>query len=123
MTTLEIVMGILLCVCATALIVVVLLQDSKSHNMSGVISGGAENLFGQSKGKAISNKLNKVTIVLAILLVVIVLVFYVQQFVKKPASQGDDTTESSDVESSEVVTDEVTPESVVTGTVTDQVLS
>ena len=86
MTTIEIILGIVLVVCALALIVVVLLQDSSDHNMSGVISGGAENIFGKNKAKAVSKKLNIVTTVVAILLVVVVLVFYLQQFIQKPAS-------------------------------------
>lgn len=113
MSGLELALGISLVVIAVALIIVVLLQDSKSHNMSGVISGGAENLFGQSKGKTISNKLNKVTIVLAALLVVIVVVFYLQQF-SKNSSQGSgvstDPAESTVESSAETTEAPVTTE-------------
>ena len=42
MTTAQIVIGIILIVFAVFLIIAVLMQQGKSHNLSGTIAGGAE---------------------------------------------------------------------------------
>ncbi|MFJ3389175.1 MULTISPECIES: preprotein translocase subunit SecG [unclassified Lysinibacillus] len=56
-----------LVIVSVALIVVVLLQSSKSAGLSGAISGGAEQLFGKQKARGMDLILHRVTIVLAIL--------------------------------------------------------
>ena len=43
------------------IIVLVMLQESKSQGLSGVIAGGAENLFGKTKGRSFEDKLVKYT--------------------------------------------------------------
>ena len=57
----------LLVIVSLALIVVVLLQSGKSAGLSGAISGGAEQLFGQQKARGLDLVLHRVTIVLAAL--------------------------------------------------------
>ena len=52
--------------CATILlslgiIILIMLQESKAQGLSGVIAGGAENLFGKGKGRAFEDKLVKYT--------------------------------------------------------------
>ena len=69
-------LGILILVCALFLIVAVLLQSSKNHRMSGVVSGGADTFFGKQKGKSMDAMFNKLTTVIAIVFVVLVLVLY-----------------------------------------------
>ena len=75
----QIVINILLVLSSLVLIVVVLLQPSKSAGLSGSIAGGAETFFGKNKAKSMEGKLLKVTrvaagavFVLALLLVIVV---------------------------------------------------
>jgi preprotein translocase subunit SecG len=75
----ELVFGIILLVSAVFLIVAVLMQSGKSHNLSGAIAGGAETFFGKAKGKTIDKMLGKVTTVVAIFFTLIVVIIYVIQ--------------------------------------------
>ncbi len=75
----NIVLGIILLVAAVFLIVSVLMQSGKSHNLSGSIAGGAETFFGKTKGKTIDKVLSKVTTVVAIIFVILVIVVYIIQ--------------------------------------------
>lgn len=71
------VIKIVLILVSAVLIISVLLQESKSDGLSGVISGGAEQLFGKKKSRGYDDMLNKITIgssVLAIILIVFMLV-------------------------------------------------
>ncbi|WP_102694141.1 preprotein translocase subunit SecG [Rummeliibacillus pycnus] len=61
----------LLLIVSVALIIVVLLQSSKSAGLSGAISGGAEQLFGKQKARGIDLVLHRVTVVLSILFFVL----------------------------------------------------
>ncbi len=71
------VLGILILVCAVFLVIAVLLQSSKNHRMSGVISGGAETFFGKQKGKSMDATLSKLTAVIAIIFALLVLSLYI----------------------------------------------
>lgn len=79
MDALNIVFGVLLLIAALFLIVAVLMQNGKSHGLSGAIAGGAETFFGKQKGATIEKKLSKLTTIVAIVFVVIVVVVYVLQ--------------------------------------------
>ena len=79
MTTAQIVIGIILLVFAVFLIVAVLMQQGKSHNLSGTIAGGAETFFGKSKAQTINKKLTVLTTVVAIVFVLLVSTVYVMQ--------------------------------------------
>ena len=79
MTTAQIVIGIILLVFAVFLIVAVLMQQGKSHNLSGTIAGGAETFFGKSKAQTINKKLSVLTTVVAIVFVLLVSTVYVMQ--------------------------------------------
>lgn len=68
MHTLIIVLLIIDCI---ALVTVVLLQEGKSNGLSGVISGGAEQLFGKQKQRGVDLFLHRLTIILAILFFVL----------------------------------------------------
>ena len=61
----------LLVIVSTALIIVVLLQTSKSAGLSGAISGGAEQLFGKQKARGLDLILHRTTVVLAVLFFVL----------------------------------------------------
>lgn len=71
-----IVLGILLIVFSLFLIVAVLLQQGKNHNLSGTIAGGAETFFGKSKAQTMNKKLSILTTVAAVIFVVMVIVVY-----------------------------------------------
>jgi len=75
----EIVMGIILLVASVFLVVAVLMQSGKSHNLSGSIAGGAETFFGKTKGKAIDKMLSKVTTIVAIAFTLLVIIMYIIQ--------------------------------------------
>ncbi len=75
----QIAIGIILIVVALFLVVSVLMQSGKSHNLSGTIAGGAETFFGKTKGGDINKKLSKWTTVVAVIFVVLVLVSYLIQ--------------------------------------------
>lgn len=96
MTVLEILLGIILIACALALVVVVLLQDSKDRNTASVVTGAAGQIFGKSKGQQNSKKLNTITAIIAVVLVLVVLVFYLQQYAPKATPSTDaGTTETT----------------------------
>jgi preprotein translocase subunit SecG len=63
----------LLIIVAIALIIVVLLQSSKTTGLSGAISGGAEQLFGKQKARGIDAVLHRITVVLSVLFFVLTL--------------------------------------------------
>ena len=65
------VLGGVLLALSVFLIIVVLLQESKSAGLSGAISGGADTFFGKNKGRTIEAKLEKMTKYVAILFFVL----------------------------------------------------
>ncbi len=75
----EIVLGIILLVAAIFLVVAILMQNGKSHRLSGAIAGGAETFFGKTKGATIDKTLNTLTTIVAIVFVIIVVIMYVVQ--------------------------------------------
>ncbi len=74
MTGYEIALAIGLIVLSLFLIVVVLLQESKSAGLSGAIAGGADTFFGKHKGRTMEAKLEKATKYVAIVFLVLTLV-------------------------------------------------
>ena len=74
MTPWEYVLGIVLIVVSIALIILVLLQESKQQGLSGAIAGGADTFFGKNKGRTMEAKLEKITKVLCAVFVVLTLV-------------------------------------------------
>ncbi|WP_071460728.1 preprotein translocase subunit SecG [Bacillus massilinigeriensis] len=61
----------LLVIVCISLIVVVLLQSSRSTGLSGAISGGAEQLFGKQKARGVDLILHRITVVLSVLFFVL----------------------------------------------------
>lgn len=99
----QIAIGIVLIIAAVFLVVSVLMQSGKSHNLSGTIAGGAETFFGKSKGSTIDKKLSKLTTIVAVVFVVLVLVSYLMQ----------DTIDLSDLQQS-INTVDTTPTQIDT---------
>lgn len=79
MEPISIVVGILLLILAVFLVVAVLMQQGKSHNLSGTIAGGAETFFGKSKAQSLNKKLSVLTSIIAVVFVVAVLVLNIVQ--------------------------------------------
>ncbi len=75
----EITIGIILIITAIFLIVAVLMQQGKNHNLSGAIAGGAETFFGKSKASTLDKKLSKATTIVAVVFVLVVLASYLMQ--------------------------------------------
>lgn len=72
-----IICSIILIVLALALVILVLMQHGKEHNLSGTIAGGAETFFGKTKGQAVDKRIQRLTTVLAVVFVAFVLITYV----------------------------------------------
>ena len=107
----EIVLGVILLIAAVFLIISVLMQHGKSHNLSGTIAGGAENFFGKNKGSTMDKMLSKVTSIVAVVFCVIVVIMYVVQ---------DDTDYSSIITpSTDTVAADTTDGTETSGTETD----
>ena len=64
---------------AIFLVIAVLMQHGKDHNLSGTIAGGAETFFGKSKASTLDKKLSKLTTIVAIVFTLLVLVSYLMQ--------------------------------------------
>jgi preprotein translocase subunit SecG len=64
-------LSVLLIIASVVLIVLVLLQSSKSAGLSGAISGGAEQLFGKQKARGFEAVLQRLTVVFAVLFFVL----------------------------------------------------
>ena len=68
--------GVILIIAAVFLVVVVLMQHGKDHNLSGTIAGASETFFGKNKSSTIDRKLSILTSVVAVVFVVLVLALY-----------------------------------------------
>ena len=76
---LEIILTVLLAIDSVALIVIVLLQESKSDGLSA-LSGSSDTFWGQNKGRSIEGALVKITRILAILFIVLAVVLNLRYF-------------------------------------------
>lgn len=93
LTTLDYILGICLIAMAIFLTIAVLMQNGKSHNLSGTIAGGAETFFGKSKGRTIDALLSKITTVVSVIFVLVVLVVYI--FVGNDADDKKDSSSTN----------------------------
>lgn len=55
------VFGAVLIVASIIITIVVLMQEGRSQNLSGAITGGQDSFVGKSKGRTIEGKLERVT--------------------------------------------------------------
>ncbi|HBG75432.1 preprotein translocase subunit SecG [Eubacteriales bacterium mix99] len=79
MGALRITLTVVLAIMELFLIVVVLLQESKTPGISGTISGGAETFFGKHKARSYEGKLRLLTKVSAIGFIVLAIVLSILQ--------------------------------------------
>lgn len=68
------VLNIVFVVVCIALTVVVLMQEGKSAGLTGSISGIADTYWGKNKGRSMEGTLEKITKLLAVLLIVLAVV-------------------------------------------------
>ena len=74
MAVAEYILGAVLILISIALIVLVMLQESKQQGLSGAIAGGADTFFGKNKGRTMEAKLEKLTKILSAVFIVLTLV-------------------------------------------------
>ena len=71
--------AIILLLVSVFLIFAVLMQQGKSHGLSGSISGTAETFYGRDKGTRVDRMLSKLTTIFGIVFVAVVLLVYIAQ--------------------------------------------
>ena len=67
------VFGAVLILISVIITIVVLMQEGRSQNLSGAITGGADSFVGKSKGRTIEGKLERLSKWLIVVFFVIVL--------------------------------------------------
>ena len=76
------VFGAILIILSIIIIAVVLLQEGRSQNLSGAIAGGADTFLGNTKGRTIEAKLEKITKwLIGVFFVIVLAAFLVFLFV------------------------------------------
>jgi len=83
MGAVEITLGIIIMVFSVVLIAMVLLQSGKDKRLSGTIAGAAETFFAKGKSKTRDKILARVTTVLAFVLVILAVVFFIYLYATK----------------------------------------
>lgn len=68
---LKTVLDIIFVIVCIALTIIVLMQEGKSAGLTGSISGMADTYWGKNKGRSMEGALEKITKVLAVLLIVL----------------------------------------------------
>ena len=75
--TIATVIFIVLCI---ALVILVMLQESKNTGLTGTVSGMADTYWGKNKGRSMEGALVKITRVLAVLFIVLAAVLNMKIF-------------------------------------------
>ena len=101
LTTVILVFGIVVIVMSVFLIIAVLMQQGKQHNISGTIAGAADTFFGKTKGSTISKKLSVLTSVVAIIFVLLVLGSYIVATKGDTVDEEETTSVTQTVDTSE----------------------
>ena len=79
MNALDIILMVILLLSGIFLAIAVLMQSSKSHQLSGTIAGGAETFLGKEKGTRVDKLLKRLTPIVGAVFVLVVLVMYFKQ--------------------------------------------
>ncbi len=74
MAVAEYILGAVLILLSIALIVLIMLQESKQQGLSGAIAGGADTFFGKNKARTMEAKLEKLTKIFSAVFIVLTLV-------------------------------------------------
>lgn len=71
MSVWQYIIGAVIILVSIAIVVLVLMQESRSAGLSGAIAGGADTFFGKGKGKSMEKKLEKGTKIAAVIFFVL----------------------------------------------------
>lgn len=74
MTALQYVLAIVTILLSIAIIVLVMLQESKQEGLSGAIAGAADTFFGKNKGRTMEAKLAKFTKIAGVIFFILALI-------------------------------------------------
>ena len=69
--TVELILTILQVLVCVVITVLILLQNGKSEGLGSAMSGAAETFFGKNKGRSVEAKLQKVTVILAVAVILL----------------------------------------------------
>lgn len=78
---LSIVLMSLMVVFSIAMIIIVVMQQGNTNNL-GAIAGGAESFFGKNKARSLDAKFKRWTIIVAAMILVASILFFVVQILK-----------------------------------------
>lgn len=81
-TVLSIIFMVLMALLSIGLIIIVVMQEGNSNNL-GAIAGGSESFFGKNKSKSMDAKLKRLTIYIAISILITSILFFVVQILFK----------------------------------------
>lgn len=80
-TVLSIILMVLMVLFSIVMIIIVMMQQGNTQNL-GAIAGGAESFFGKNKAKSLDAKFKKWTIIVAAMILVTSVLFFVIQILK-----------------------------------------
>ncbi len=63
------ILTVLYVIVCIALVIIVLLQESKSQGLTGAVNGMAETYWGKNKGRSMEGALEKITRILAVVFI------------------------------------------------------
>ncbi len=69
----EYLFGAIMIVASIAIVILILLQQSRNSGLSGAIAGGSDNFFGKNKDRSADAKLARITKVLCVIFFIITL--------------------------------------------------
>lgn len=68
--TLELILTIVHVLVCVVMVALILLQNGKSEGLGSAMSGAAETFFGKNKARSVEAKMQKITIILAVVFIV-----------------------------------------------------
>ncbi|MBQ6864382.1 MAG: preprotein translocase subunit SecG [Clostridia bacterium] len=69
----EYLFGAVMIVASIAIVILILLQQSRNSGLSGAIAGGSDNFFGKNKNSSTDAKLSRITKILCVVFFIITL--------------------------------------------------
>ena len=73
-STLELILTIVHVLVCVVMTVLILMQNGKSEGLSSSLSGAAETFFGKNKGRSAEAKMQRITVILAIVFIVLTVI-------------------------------------------------
>lgn len=84
---LSIALMIIMVLFSIGMIIAVMMQKGNEGNNIGAISGGADSFFGKNKSHSVENKLKRITIYIAIGILLSSILFFIVQILKDKLGQ------------------------------------